>query len=82
MLGLLFNHYPDEIALSWFIRYHIYSGDRIWRHTSRELFGKSEHNLNILYANDLGFFCDQIPSELEITPEYIINKMTIYSAKK
>ena len=78
MLGILFNHYPDEVALSWFIRYHIYSGNRMWRQTAQELFGRSEHNPYILYANDLGFFCDQIPSELEITPKYIINKMTIF----
>jgi len=39
MLGILFNHYPDEVAMSWFLRYHSYSGNRIWRHTSEDLFG-------------------------------------------
>jgi len=78
MLGIIFNPYPDEVALSWFIRYHIYSGNIRWRHTSIDLFGKCAHNLNILYAHNLGFFCNQIPNELEITPDYIINKMTIF----
>ena len=78
MLDILFNHYPDEVAMSWFIRYHIYSGERMWRDTSQELFDISTHNPNILYAQRLGFFCNQVPSELEITPNYIINRMTIF----
>ena len=78
MLDTLFNHFPDEVALNWFTRYHVYSGNRSWRHTSEELFGKSEHNPNILYALHLGFFCNEIPSQLEITPDYIINNMTIF----
>ena len=50
----------------------------MWRHTSQELFGISTHNPNILYARKLDFFCNQIPSELKITPNYIINRMTIF----
>ena len=78
MLTNLFPHYPDEVALSWFIRYHVISGNISWRYSSEKLFGKNEHNPNILYALNLGFFCSQIPSELKITPDYIINKMTIF----
>lgn len=78
MLGILFNHYPDEVALSWFIRYHIYSGNRMWRQSSKDLFDRNEHNPHILYATNLGFFCNQIPSELEITTDYVINEMTIF----
>lgn len=78
LLTNLFPHYPDELALNWFIRYHVISGDRSWRITSKELFGKKEHNPNILYALNLGFFCNQIPSKLKITPDYVINRMTIF----
>lgn len=78
MLTNLFPNYPDELALSWFIRNHVLSGNIYWRQSSQELFGKSEHNPNVLYALNLGFLCSQIPCELEITPDYIINKMTIF----
>ena len=50
----------------------------MWQHTAKELFGNSTHNPHILYALNLGFFCNQLPSELKIDPEYIINNMIIF----
>lgn len=78
MVTTLFPHFPDEVALSWFIRYRVISGDRNLKDTSKDLFGVNDYNPNILYATHLRFFCNQIPSELKIDPEYVINNMTVF----
>jgi hypothetical protein len=78
MISILPEIYPNEIIFSFFMRYHILSGNRTWLHTSNDLFGNRYIVPNLYYPTHLEYFCSQTPNELHFTPENIINNMTIF----
>lgn len=78
MINILPEAYPDEIAFSYFMRYHTLSGNKSWKHTSDELFGDSNRIPNLYYPTNLNYFCSQVPQNLDLTSDNIIDKMTIF----
>lgn len=78
MIDILFKAYPDEIAYSWFARNIKTSGNLSYTESSYELFGLKVALFNIYYPTHLDFFVEQLPSELRITAETIINENTIF----
>lgn len=78
MINIMSLPYPDEIFYSWFGRYHTISGNSSYSYTAKELFGTVTHINSLFYPTNLNFLCSQLPRNLNITSDYIIQNHTLF----
>ncbi|MFS0599478.1 TnsD family Tn7-like transposition protein [Peribacillus frigoritolerans] len=69
--------YPDEIFHSLIARYHMYSGNLIYKHTALDLFGVPNINLNRNLPSHLGTLIDNMSNKPLNLEDLIINH-TLY----
>lgn len=69
--------YPDELVYSVFSRYAVLNGNISTESTSLELFGVRTASYSIFSLNHLDYFVKQLPTDLGISVESIINNNSI-----
>lgn len=69
--------YEDEIFYSWFSRYHVHSGNYFESSTNLDLFNVDKPILNLSFPRRLDYLCSQLPKNLSISSDYIIENHTL-----
>ncbi len=77
MIGMLPTMYPDEIIYSWMSRHVNLYGFKSAESINNNLFDKSIKQHFVYYPTYLDDFVKQIPTELSITADEIIDKHTL-----
>lgn len=75
----MISPYKDEIAYSWFSRYHHkYSGNANDLRPTENLFGKRGISIDMYCPQYLNYFINQLPEKMGIGADDIINKHTVF----
>lgn len=77
MLNIMPPPYPDELFYSWIARYSIKCGPRNSKKINMGLFGKNYINANPVYPTNLDYFVNQLPKNMDISFDSIIENHTI-----
>lgn len=77
MLPFFPSPYPDELLYSVIARYHVWSGNTDFSTTINEIFNKRTSPI-VELPTTLERICEKLPEGTRITPEHIINNLTLY----
>jgi hypothetical protein len=79
MLSFFPTLYPDELLYSALARYHIRSGNRIFRQSDLELFGYSSQQVcKINLTNNLSYLVKNLPLRSQQTVDNLLQNHTLY----
>lgn len=79
MLSFFPTLYPDELLYSALARYHIRSGNRIFRQSDLELFGYSSRQVcKITLTNNLIYLVQNLPLRSQQTVDSLLQNHTLY----